>query len=67
MSIDVNKLRDRLKSQLAATALITHSPNNLAELSRIGSLSEDELIELAEREGINVADFETSTNNFRWL
>lgn len=67
MRIDVNKLRGRLKSQLTATAIVTHFPGALAELSRIDSLSEDELIELAEREGIDPDDFELPANPSRWF
>lgn len=67
MPIDVDKLRGRLRGQLAAAAISTRFPGALAELSSVDTLSEDELIELAEREGIDLADYELPSNTSRWF
>lgn len=67
MPIDVDKLRGRLKGQLAAPAIGIRFPGAFAELSRVDSLSEDDLIELAERMGIDPADFEIPDSTSRWF
>ena len=67
MSIDVDKLRGRLKGQLAAPAIGICFPGAFAELSRVDSLSEDELVDLAERMGIDPADFEIPDSASRWF